>query len=296
MKKTIIAVAGLIVLLGLADGVGAEVNSVTPSTNDLNRTRGWAHVNQLSAGIGTTNLQFVSTRGFLSCFEYRTDGDTGQKISDTNYNTNITDGLYPYYCENNSSSTHTFTANHYVEVRMVFGAETDERFDWTRFDVIYPRSASITAPTSSAEVYDLVDFTAYLNDDNIDPIQWTIRQGTCAAGTNTVLGNVDGHNDVAIIDTSDLSHQTFSFTADVSGLALGDYCFIYNPTEDSGETNIRKTVEFKVIDEPTPPPVGPTSKDDCKQDGWKSFTNPSFKNQGQCISYLMSNYHAGKRD
>ncbi|HQA64192.1 MAG TPA: hypothetical protein PK085_03780, partial [bacterium] len=78
MKKTIIAVAGLIVLLGLADGVGAEVNSVTPSTNDLNRTRGWAHVNQLSAGIGTTNLQFVSTRGFLSCFEYRTDGDTGQ--------------------------------------------------------------------------------------------------------------------------------------------------------------------------------------------------------------------------
>ena len=29
---------------------------------------------------------------------------------------------------------------------------------------------------------------------------------------------------------------------------------------------------------------GPTSKDQCKHGGWKSFTSPSFKNQGQCVS------------
>lgn len=29
----------------------------------------------------------------------------------------------------------------------------------------------------------------------------------------------------------------------------------------------------------------PTNKDQCKKDGWKVFTNPSFKNQGQCVSY-----------
>ena len=35
----------------------------------------------------------------------------------------------------------------------------------------------------------------------------------------------------------------------------------------------------------TPPPTtGPTAKDQCKNDGWKTFTNPSFKNQGQCVS------------
>lgn len=27
------------------------------------------------------------------------------------------------------------------------------------------------------------------------------------------------------------------------------------------------------------------SKDDCKKDGWKRFQNPTFKNQGQCVSY-----------
>lgn len=39
----------------------------------------------------------------------------------------------------------------------------------------------------------------------------------------------------------------------------------------------------------------PTSKDQCKKDGWKTFDNPTFKNQGACVSYLQSNEKAGKR-
>jgi hypothetical protein len=31
---------------------------------------------------------------------------------------------------------------------------------------------------------------------------------------------------------------------------------------------------------------GPTSKSQCKRGGWKSFTSPSFKNQGRCISWF----------
>lgn len=29
----------------------------------------------------------------------------------------------------------------------------------------------------------------------------------------------------------------------------------------------------------------PTNSDQCKKDGWKTFNNPSFKNQGECVSY-----------
>jgi len=32
----------------------------------------------------------------------------------------------------------------------------------------------------------------------------------------------------------------------------------------------------------------PTSKSSCKNGGWKTFTNPKFKNQGQCVSYVAS--------
>ncbi len=38
-----------------------------------------------------------------------------------------------------------------------------------------------------------------------------------------------------------------------------------------------------------------TFRNECKDGGWKLFTNPSFKNQGQCVSYAESNDHAGKR-
>jgi hypothetical protein len=31
----------------------------------------------------------------------------------------------------------------------------------------------------------------------------------------------------------------------------------------------------------------PTSKNQCKKGGWKTFDNPPFKNQGQCVSYVV---------
>jgi hypothetical protein len=122
--------------------VAAEVNAVTPSTNDINRDNGWAHVNQLDVGVGYVELEFVQPRGFAACFEYRTDGDTSQATGNPNFNPGVTDGLYPFVCENSSTSSKTLNATDYVEVRMVFGAEGDERFDWTRFDVLPPPLAT----------------------------------------------------------------------------------------------------------------------------------------------------------
>jgi hypothetical protein len=39
-------------------------------------------------------------------------------------------------------------------------------------------------------------------------------------------------------------------------------------------------------------PTTPTSKQQCKKGGWRRFTSPSFKNQGQCVAYV--NHHDGK--
>ncbi len=32
----------------------------------------------------------------------------------------------------------------------------------------------------------------------------------------------------------------------------------------------------------------PTSRDQCKNDGWRSFSNPTFKNQGDCVSFVSA--------
>ena len=47
------------------------------------------------------------------------------------------------------------------------------------------------------------------------------------------------------------------------------------------------TVAFKIS--ATPALVAPpTSKDQCKNDGWKTFNNPSYSNQGECVSSVTS--------
>lgn len=279
-------VAGVITMLTLAIGLsasaGAVVDAVTPSTNEQNKAKGWAYVEQTSNSVGSTELTFNSTRNLFSCFEYRTDGDTSQVLAQNggnNYNPAVTDGLYPYVCVSNETKTVTLNADSYVEVRMVFGAETDERFDWTRFDLLYNRTAEITAPAAGADVYGTVEFAAYLNDNDVDAVQWAVREGTCQQSTNTVFGNVDGKNDTATIDTSDLANQTFSFSADMSGMTPGMYCFVYNPVEDSGEQNIRLTREFNLL-----APLN--DKAVCKKDGWMSYG--MFKNQGDCVSYVAT--------
>ena len=116
-----------------------------PSTNDENRVNGWAHVNQIRVGIGEVELEFVQPRAFYSCFEYRTDGDTSQVIDEEHclefFGVPDTEDLQQYVdeCLNVPSSLNIIiSANEYVEVRMICGAEEDERFDWTRFEVLLP--------------------------------------------------------------------------------------------------------------------------------------------------------------
>ena len=40
-----------------------------------------------------------------------------------------------------------------------------------------------------------------------------------------------------------------------------------------------------------PATTSPTSKAACKHGGWKSFTAPKFKNQGQCVSWFEHHQH-----
>ena len=39
--------------------------------------------------------------------------------------------------------------------------------------------------------------------------------------------------------------------------------------------------------------AAPTSTDQCRNEGWRRFTNPRFKNQGDCVSYVASQGRAG---
>ena len=144
-------------------------------------------------------------------------------------------------------------------------------------------TGEIFNPAEDEMVSGVVHFDAVYDDgdsDNDDAVQWAVRQGTCAAGSSTVAGNVDGFSDDYAWDGS-----VFNAMLDTSEWAPGSYCFVFNPTDDAGQNDVRLTRLFEV--EQTV--FLPTSKDDCKKDGYLSLTDTEgnfFRNQGQCVSYF----------
>lgn len=108
------------------------------------------------------------------------------------------------------------------------------------------RDAEITSPEEGEIIDHLLSLEAYLIDDDYDTVQWAVRKGTCKANTNTVMGNVDGYTDSFYWSLGVPNTYDFSATADVTTWEEGDYCFIFNPTEDAGEADIRLTRWFIV--------------------------------------------------
>ncbi len=379
MKKLLSLFMALAALAFVAIPVYAAVNAVTPSTNDINRINGWAHVNQLEKNVGSAKLEFVSTRGFNSCFEYRTDGDTSQ-ASGANYNTLVTDGLYPFVCVNNSTKTKDIFASEYIEVRMVFGAEGDERFDWTRFDVkTLPTTPTVTgfhspelncgAITNAKMVtvdwsdstvvggtitgyeywinYPKTDGTrgdwkpffttsqyrGSLNEglhivkvrakDNFGnysewsnecsiTADWTAPDveittpidGFTVSGIVEIKGSVtdiNPHHYWFVIENSSgvtvagpgVVNDTTSFTDklllswDTTFIPEGNYT-VKLEARDAADNKDTGSVDWHTVTVKNTP----TLKDDCKNNGWKTFYKPIFKNQGDCVSWIQSNPNA----
>ncbi len=54
-------------------------------------------------------------------------------------------------------------------------------------------------------------------------------------------------------------------------------------------TNLNMVGDPTTIYPVVPPVTTPGSKNACKNGGWKTFTSPSFKNQGQCVSWTNHN-------
>ena len=139
MRRLLTVLAVTLLSIAAMGSASAVQNAVTPSTNEINTTNNWAHFSAVAA-VGQAEVTFVQPRAFVACFEVRIDG--AAPTSPTNYNPAVTDGLWPFYCVNGTTRTETFPATDKIEIRMVFGAEADERFDWTTVEVL-------TAPTKN---------------------------------------------------------------------------------------------------------------------------------------------------
>jgi hypothetical protein len=95
---------------------------------------------------------------------------------------------------------------------------------------------------------------------------------------NDGIGNaceLDSDNDTVIDDDDNCPANANSDQVDTDGDGQGNAC----DSDDDGDG-------VNDDEDDSPLIAGPVTKDECKNGGWALFTNPKFKNQGQCVAYV----------
>jgi hypothetical protein len=95
---------------------------------------------------------------------------------------------------------------------------------------------------------------------------------------------------------------TVTYTFDAASVAAAGVPFPTGTVTDAavlldvqGSADVSAITVNGTAQVPAPVVSGtPASKSACKHGAWKSFANPSFKNQGQCVSYVAHHTQHGK--
>lgn len=104
--------------------------------------------------------------------------------------------------------------------------------------------------------------------------------------SNSPLTNPDGSFVTPVYTSGPLSVSEIA----TPGTPAGTYYWHVKAVDSASNSSAWSTTWSVIVDNtPVVTPTTPTDKDQCKNDGWKTFTAPSFKNQGQCVSWTNHN-------
>jgi hypothetical protein len=139
-------------------------------------------------------------------------------------------------------------------------------------------------------VFDLSSLSVTLPNDVIVGIAYnTADYGLSpihAAGPYNSLNVGAPTNGTATVGTDDNADNVFWNTSFAGFYADGGAAGVSIFREDTNWTP-NGTVAIKITASPALVAT-PTSKDQCMKGGWVTFNNPSFKNQGDCVSFVAT--------
>ena len=73
-----------------------------------------------------------------------------------------------------------------------------------------------------------------------------------------------------------------------TNLGVGSHTLKVRAVDNAGNVGAESAAGTVTVNTVPPPVVLPTNKEQCMKDGWKTFTNPKFKNQGDCVSFVAT--------
>ncbi len=160
----------------------------------------------------------------------------------------------------------------------------DTTYNFEIGDIVSPSAPTPLYPangaTTTTATQDKVDWTDVT--DPSSPVTY-IYQASYASTTNP-----DGSFTTPVYTSGPLTASEIP----TPGTPEGTYYWHVNATDSAGNVSPWSvtwsfTVDNTVV--PPPTPTSPTTADDCKNGGWRNYTNPTFRNQGQCVSSVVSN-------
>lgn len=174
--------------------------------------------------------------------------------------------------------------------------------------------AGLTVPTTWAGTYaiHIYNTSATLNDVTATHGNGGILVNGSAVtltGVTTVTGNGFGGIEVSasipnglpnsiLTVTGTLVNGTEAYGKPTIWLVNGQGTVIGANVPSTTSTTIvaGQTQYYLTAGNSVDPAIPPTNKNQCKNDGWKTFTNPVFKNQGECVSYVEKQKDNDKHD
>lgn len=112
---------------------------------------------------------------------------------------------------------------------------------------------------------------------------YTFDADATDADADTLTFNLSGAPSGASINGST---GTFNWTPSE---AQGPGSYTFTVIVSDGAMSDSQLVTIRVTEVTNPAPTTPSNKNACKNGGWKTFTNPGFKNQGRCVSSVAKN-------
>jgi hypothetical protein len=244
---------------GLTDTTFASATSVVVklyAAGDVLLQTNTAIIPKFNADI--TGTQFSSPFDVSGTFDYATDG----------YWTNVRETQYGQSVPATKVVATVTLANGNV----VTATNTNLTGDPT---TIYPTTPVNTAPVLSGVP------TATTTIPELSPYSFDANATDSDVPAQTLTFSLVSAPAGASIDSST---GVFTWTPTE---AQGPGTYMFSVMVSDGSLTDTQPVVISVTEVPDPV-THPTDKDRCKGNGWKTFTNPSFKNQGQCVSSVAN--------
>jgi hypothetical protein len=233
----------------------AATVTVTPSN-----TQGWSTADT-TAGGAVNFIEDTTAPAGAGALQLTTDATTAAKAQYMHAaNTPLADVTeLSYYTKQNSATFAEGEASYQLAVNLL----GTSGFSTLVFEPYYNTAQGAAVPNT------------WQQWDVDSGLFWSSKTITCPNGV--VAGTSGGP---AAYTLAQIEALCPAATVTGFGVNVGSF----NPGYDV-ETDL---VDFNGTVYDFEPAITPTDKDACKNGGWQSFNSPTFKNQGECVSFVAS--------